>query len=546
MASADKTIQIGFVTTADTSGAEAAEQAVNRLTAEEIAYNERKAMFLTAAEREVAEVDRLVRASQRLQEEKRSENVVLDETNKKTKVSGQFINDLGYQVQDFSVQVAGGTSVLRSASQQAPQILSAFTQYGVISGKMSLAFGAAAAAIPLLVFGLGKLGDVMSGSKEEIEKAAEAYGKLTEKIEKQETDKITALNLSLHLTNTALTDQITAFRSSEDAATKYAASAVSDAEKIAEANKSINAVLGIQVDRIREIEEAEKRKSAERAQHQQEAFLNLKKQEAEALKAAQEATNAYNEAVDKYNKLQAVLATTKERRITIEDRLAQAKAIVDDGAGLQRDYTKTENPLTEESRLKLEQARDILSDRAKKFDDEAIAKLKDSEAKLKTELDRLGEVNDPEKSGEIAKLEAAMKKADNVLWDIDSAVRTAFEALQKTANADEIKAAAQQVEEKNKAIADNMAEIFSHFQPLTEAGRKVSDDAANITRDHLITLGEIPKTLDIIRNATVMLASGLAGTNDNQSLSTQILAALQRKVLKLESDLKAMKQANPN
>ena len=62
----------------------------------------------------------------------------------------QFQN-VGYQVQDFAVQVAGGTSATRALAQQLPQLLSGFGLWGVLLGT------ATAILVPLIgIFGRRK------------------------------------------------------------------------------------------------------------------------------------------------------------------------------------------------------------------------------------------------------------------------------------------------------------------------------------------------------------------------------------------------------
>ncbi len=63
---------------------------------------------------------------------------------------GAGLQNVGFQVQDFAVQVAGGTDASRALAQQLPQLLSGFGTLGVLLGT------AAAVAIPLFAaFGLG-------------------------------------------------------------------------------------------------------------------------------------------------------------------------------------------------------------------------------------------------------------------------------------------------------------------------------------------------------------------------------------------------------
>lgn len=65
--------------------------------------------------------------------------------------TGQGLQNVGFQVQDFAVQVAGGTDASRALAQQLPQLLSGFGLLGVLLGT------AAAVAIPLFSsFGIGR------------------------------------------------------------------------------------------------------------------------------------------------------------------------------------------------------------------------------------------------------------------------------------------------------------------------------------------------------------------------------------------------------
>jgi hypothetical protein len=49
---------------------------------------------------------------------------------------GATFQNVGYQVQDFAVQVAGGTSAMRAFGQQAPQMLGAFGPAGAVAGAV--------------------------------------------------------------------------------------------------------------------------------------------------------------------------------------------------------------------------------------------------------------------------------------------------------------------------------------------------------------------------------------------------------------------------
>lgn len=127
---ADKKVTIGIETTADTSGAKKAEQAITDIG------NESK--------RTEREVNSLEKQSQKLgQELARTGNT---SEGVSTKMRGRLtgsIQQAGFQIQDFAVQVGGGTSAMTAFGQQAPQFLGAFGPAGSIAGAI-IAIGAVA------------------------------------------------------------------------------------------------------------------------------------------------------------------------------------------------------------------------------------------------------------------------------------------------------------------------------------------------------------------------------------------------------------------
>lgn len=85
--------------------------------------------------------------------------------------TGAGLQNVGYQVQDFAVQVAAGTSVSRALAQQLPQLLSGF-------GLLGVALGTAAAVFVPLIGSMMKTEDAAEGLSDqlsELEKATAAY-----------------------------------------------------------------------------------------------------------------------------------------------------------------------------------------------------------------------------------------------------------------------------------------------------------------------------------------------------------------------------------
>jgi hypothetical protein len=141
----ERNIKIGITTTADTAGFDRTTAAQNQL--------------LTAQEREVAEVERLIAGARRQKEAQealadsiertateqqdaqraadlveakaRAGTRVLAEQGQQVKNLGGFVTQAGFQLTDFAVQVQGGTSAITAFAQQFPQLVGAVTQSGL-------------------------------------------------------------------------------------------------------------------------------------------------------------------------------------------------------------------------------------------------------------------------------------------------------------------------------------------------------------------------------------------------------------------------------
>jgi hypothetical protein len=88
-----------------------------------------------------------------------------------SRIGSAGLQNVGFQVQDFAVQVAGGTDVMRAASQQLPQLLSGFGLLGVALGT----------AVPLAVLLFQALGvgadksEILAGQTNALVEATSAY-----------------------------------------------------------------------------------------------------------------------------------------------------------------------------------------------------------------------------------------------------------------------------------------------------------------------------------------------------------------------------------
>lgn len=94
-----------------------------------------------------------------------------DQVQRSSRASGAALQNVGFQVQDFAVQVESGTSVSRALGQQLPQLLSGFGLLGVALGTATAVF------VPFIgmLFDSGDAAEDLEDTLKDLEQAAKAY-----------------------------------------------------------------------------------------------------------------------------------------------------------------------------------------------------------------------------------------------------------------------------------------------------------------------------------------------------------------------------------
>lgn len=195
----EKDVKIGIQTTADTSGADKAVDALDEVVdkAREIETVPRNTPLediprqakpaSNAVDDLTSDVRRLDRELEATEVQTRKLGVELARTGNtsegvSSKLGGRLggtIQQAGFQVQDFAVQVGGGTSAMTAFGQQAPQFLGIFGPAGSIAGAI-VSIGAVAFNV------FSKMGDDAKSAGEKLE----FMNGVIDKIAKNKTDDL--------------------------------------------------------------------------------------------------------------------------------------------------------------------------------------------------------------------------------------------------------------------------------------------------------------------------------------------------------------------
>ena len=491
---ASRKVDIQISTKADTTGAKQAEKAIDAVAASTTRAETASTAAVTASTKQAAGTSRV----------------------------GVIAQSAGYQVQDFAVQVAGGTSALVAMSQQAPQFLGVFGPGGAIAGAL-IAVGAIAAK-------------VFMGMADDSASAAEKAALLAEAVEQigENAGKAVAKDIDFGLAQIdAAAAQARAlsgaFEGVTTAANAAALASLTNAEKLREAEVEIMRLRGQQVDEMADIAAntaAEAAKREEQARQEIEA-QNQKLAKAKEEEAAGEELLLQKESMRIQGQLElqdanALLATLRAQR---DEREKQAKAR---GQFSQGEIPFIGAPGAAEARRQL--------------DDPAFQTLLSTAEKRVAELEK----SLSEKGGALTTgvtnaamaLEQLATRAVATAEEVAIAVpeiERSFQAANIVAQVEGIKEVATQAATQVQGIIDQVKPANAAEAAALEALKPMVADK-KITADETLRVSQLLGTLD----GAIRTQMGTAAANTDKLIQTintmqQRLDAQQRQIGQLQS-----------
>lgn len=405
---------------------------------------------------------------------------------------------------------------------------------------MTLGGGAGlAGAISIAAVAGSTLYSMLSGVEEKSSDVADRIKQIADNMADSETDRFEAEGKSIEAAALAKAAMKQGWEEAKQAEAAFSLVALSNAEKLKQAQILIVEALGYQVDKFWELEDIASREEQKRNITAQQAIANenerLKKSREAVTVAADEAQAQSYRALNlqaNLQRAQAELQVLREKR----DELKKIAALAAGGLN----FTGMGDAVSPDAARNFEvgsAARSALD--SKVFQ----SKLAGTEARV-NRLEELVRSFDDEGTGIVAKAEMALLAAQKKSADVASAVETNISSIQKTLEADETLARTQYLADTSKAFVGQIEQSVALIETTNEAGKKslertktaLSDGAlsaqesVNLSRD-LATLIDLLRTGQASSKQSVQTMINLQTTNNTE------MTRLNAELLRLKSSI---------
>lgn len=488
MAEADRKVRITIETKGDGSGARAVAKELEKISEETKEISQRTDFYDFDAA--------LKRTAPKLED--------LDKWAKKAAVSksqlGSKVQQVGYQVQDFAVQVQSGTSALTAFSQQGSQLLGMFGPGGAIAGAL-LAVGAIAVKV---------LTDTGDSSKTAAEKAQELATALEDIREKGEALSKADIDFSLQAMEAA-TKQAEALRDRYKESLKAQDDAntagLSNLLKLTAALQELDRLEGAKIDKQKQaniLADIEK-KQREEAARQQVAAANKQLEDAKAKLASDQAAiaNAQEQRrlnVQNLTYLQQQIGELKVRKKLLEE--TSKEVLPNDTRFAGTGAAPLQIPTVAASNAKAELARTDFEKR-----------IADLEGMIKGVVSSDAAIKALEEA--TANAVISQQRVD----DLSVAIPIKIAEIQQTLATADIAGKIETLADENKVVLDATNEQVASLKDLSPKQQKLVDEIKGTTSDLTITNQEAAENV----RRLLTLQGTLKTSQTSQSTNIQSL-----------------------
>ncbi len=480
---ASKKVNIQIDTRANTSGAKQAENAIDSLSSASRQAGTASAAATAASTKQAAGTSKV----------------------------GQVASAAGFQVQDFAVQVAGGTSALTAMAQQAPQFLGVFGPGGAIAGAL-IAVGAVAAKVFM------SMRDESADTAEQAELLADAIEQIGENAEKAVARDIDFGLKQIDAATEQAQELIGAFDDITDASNAATLASLSNAEKIRQAEIEIRKLRGEQVDEIANITAATEAEAAARAELGRQEIEAQRKRLADAQQAEEIAQQAF--LAKQSEKTQAELALQAETR-KLELLRAQRDEL-EKQAKERGKFTEGEIPFMATGQAQAAQ---------KQLEDPAFqALIAATEARVNALDEQLREQGG-KLTEAVTEASQALESAMRNTATVAETIAIEIPRIEETLQAESIKAQVGGLAEIGQQAAKEIDALVENVRPENTGQAAALESLKTATADGQITANETAKVAAALQQLNGLMGTSMTASNANVQALIQAVTTLNQRTL---------------
>jgi hypothetical protein len=424
---------------------------------------------------------------------------------------GVIAQSAGYQVQDFAVQVAGGTSALVAMSQQAPQFLGVFGPGGAIAGAL-IAVGAIAVK-------------VFMGMADDSANAAEKAALLAEAVEQigENAAKAVDENIDFGLSQIVLAAEqaenlIGAYQRVTDAQNASTAAALSNTEKLREAELDLARLRGESVDEVKAISD---NVAADAAAREEQARQQIAAQNEQLSQAQQQETIAQ----------ELFLATQSQAIQTELSRQAETRKL--EVLRAQRDELQkqaSERGKLSEGEIPFAKTGGAI-EAQRQLDDPAFqALIAATEARVNA-LDAQLSANGGKIAEAVATTAQGLNDAMANAATVAESIAIEIPKIEQTLQAETIKAEVAGLVETGKQAADEIKLIAESARPENSGQVAAVEALKGAVADGVIAASETSKVAIALQTLNGSINTSIGGVNTNVTQLIQLMGELDRRTV---------------
>jgi hypothetical protein len=424
---------------------------------------------------------------------------------------GVIAQSAGYQVQDFAVQVAGGTSALVAMSQQAPQFLGVFGPGGAIAGAL-IAVGAIAVK-------------VFMGMADDSANAAEKAALLAEAVEQigENAAKAVDENIDFGLSQIVLAAEqaenlIGAYQRVTDAQNASTAAALSNTEKLREAELDLARLRGESVDEVKAISD---NVAADAAAREEQARQQIAAQNEQLSQAQQQEAIAQ----------ELFLATQSQAIQTELSRQAETRKL--EVLRAQRDELQkqaSERGKLSEGEIPFAKTGGAI-EAQRQLDDPAFqALIAATEARVNA-LDAQLSANGGKIAEAVATTAQGLNDAMANAATVAESIAIEIPKIEQTLQAETIKAEVAGLVETGKQAADEIKLIAESARPENSGQVAAVEALKGAVADGVIAASETSKVAIALQTLNGSINTSIGGVNTNVTQLIQLMAELDRRTV---------------